>query len=44
MKEYKISYRDENRIKTAHVYARNRNQAKRMVMNLMYINEEAILA
>ena len=44
MKEFKVKYRSENRIKTAHVYAKSMHEAVKMVMNLMYISEEAIIA
>ena len=43
MKEFKVNYRDEGRIKTAHVYAKTYKQAKETVLNLLYINEEAII-
>lgn len=44
MKEFKVNYRDMGRIKTAHVYAKTYEQAKKMVMNLLYVGEEVIIA
>ena len=43
MREFKVRFREQGKEKTAHVYARTYNQAKKMVMNLMYIGEKAII-